>query len=120
MNSFVVVVIDREGNGFVELSYILVLGQSAKLRLETTKEAFHEAILPGTSSSATAQRNLVLVAGQLVFVAEVLSALVAVQDSGTWVFAQGVKQGGVCELGTVTQTQLPADDLASFEIQNNG
>jgi len=78
VNAFSVVVKHGQSKGFVQFSNILVESETPELSLEAAEEAFHEPVLPGASSGATAKGNLVTVTGKLVLVTQVFGALVAV------------------------------------------
>lgn len=118
MDALGIVVVNIQSNGFVQLVEIVVMFERAKFQLETAEETFHETVLPWASSFAARQCYFQFVAQQLVLVAQVLTALVAVQDRRWRVFTEGVKQGGERQLAGVAQPQPPAHDLPCLEIED--
>jgi hypothetical protein len=72
MDSVVVVVMQLQGNGFVQVWKVWELGESTQVILEFAKEAFHEAVLPGAGFVAHRQDYLQLFAQQLVFGTQIL------------------------------------------------
>jgi len=67
--AFVVVVVNGQGNGFVQLFGTFNLAEWWQFILERAKEPLHVAILPGTSFGAGAERYFQTLAELLVFVA---------------------------------------------------
>ena len=53
------------------------------------------------------------------FVAQVFTPLVTMQDGGAWVFAESIEHGGERELASVPRAESPTDDLAGFEVEDN-
>ena len=62
MDAFGVVVMDVEGDGFVEFGRILILKGFAQLQLELAEETLDEAVLPGAALIGAAQADLQLLA----------------------------------------------------------
>lgn len=51
--------------------------------------------------------------------AQVFASLVAMQDSGGFVFTERIEHGGERELAGVPRAEPPADDPSSFEIEHD-
>ena len=119
MDALGVVVKDGQSNGFVKPGQIFVPVHVAELQLETAKPALHVAVLPRTGSFATAQGYLHALAQLLVFVAQVLRALVGVQDGWAWMFAQGVQHSSELTLAAVPSAKAPANNLPGLQIEHN-
>ena len=75
--------------------------------------------LPWAGSGAAAQRNLVAVTGELVLVAQILGALVAVQDGRGWMFVESVEQCSVRQLTDVAHPQTPTHNLPRLEVEHH-
>jgi hypothetical protein len=74
--ALVVVVMDCQGNGFLQLLGRFECGERWQFILERTKEPFHEAVLPGAGFVGRAKLYLQPLAQFLVFVAQIFTALV--------------------------------------------
>ena len=119
MDSLVVVVEDSHGNCLMEPGEILVPVEVTELKLEVAEPALHETVLPGASPFAATERYLHPLAEFLVFVTQVFTALVAMQDCRAWVFTQGIKDGSERQLAAMPGAKPPADNLPSFEVEHD-
>ncbi len=104
----------------MELGYVLELVNVTDLQLEPTKPAFHESVLPRFAPATGRQLDLQLVAELLVPVAQVLAALVAVQDGWRMVLAERIQYGFVSQLATMSGAEPPADNLARSQVKHPG
>ncbi len=119
MDPLGIVVVQLEGNGFVELVQVVVVFEWSEFQLETAEEALHETVLPGTGPLAATEGNFQLVAEQLVLVAQVLAALVTVEYCRRRVFAEAIEQGGERQLAAVSQPKPPAKHLSGFQVEHH-
>ena len=62
MDALGIVVMDVEGDGFVEFGQVFIFEGFAQLELELAEEALDEAVLPGAAFVGTAQADLQLLA----------------------------------------------------------
>ena len=75
--------------------------------------------MPGAGPGTAAECYFHPLAQLLVFVAQVLRALVAMQDGWPWVFTEGVEDGCERQLATVSGTQPPTHNLPGFEVKHD-
>lgn len=74
----------------MHLGQVFVLGKAAHLLLEVAKPLLHETVSPGTGFGTAAQGNLRPLASKSMLVAEMLAALVGVEDRWGRMLAEGV------------------------------
>lgn len=117
MYALCIVVMNLQGDRFMQFCYVLILLQWSQFQLKVTIPSLHESILPGAGFRTTAERYLQPVAEFLVLTAKILAALVTMQYAWRIVLAKRIEQSTVGESTTMAHAELPADNLPSFEVK---